>query len=335
MRTTAAATLNTTTNPGSPTQHQIPNTKHPSTWNHPSSWRSEIVRYWHFYLFISPFFILFAVFGLYPLLFSFYLSFVNWDGMTAMRWVGLANFVTMLDDEVLVRALWNTFIIGLLYIPPMMILAFTFAQLLNQQWLKMRALYRAAFFLPCVTPMVVIAVVFGLIFSAEKGVLNYALLALNRPLPFLHLKAIPWLTSEAWSKTSVAILVVWRWTGYNMVLMLAGLQGIPADYYEAARVDGAGGWQQIRFLTLPLMLPTFRFCGLLSLLGTIYMFDEIFVLTNGEPGTSSTNFGLYLFNTSFGDFRFGYASCVAYSVAIAVFVVTMVVSRVNGRATEA
>src|SRR5438477_6925205 len=118
----------------------------------------------------------------------------------------------MLDDEVLQKSLWNTLIIGLLYVPPMMLLAFLFAQLLNQQWLKFRALYRAAFFLPCVTPMVVIAVVFGLIFSSEKGVLNYALAQINHLLPFLHLTAIPWLTSESWSKISVSILVFWRWT---------------------------------------------------------------------------------------------------------------------------
>ena len=141
--------------------------------------------------------------------------------------------------DTLARAVENTLIIGLLYVPPMMILAFLFAQVLNTQWLKLRAFYRAAFFLPCVTPMAVIAVVFGLIFSAEKGVLNYVFLQMNHLLPFLHLPPIPWLTDEAWSKVAVAILVVWRWTGYNMVLMLAGLQGIPGDYYEAAMVDGA------------------------------------------------------------------------------------------------
>ena len=205
----------------------------------PAKWKQDLWRYRHFYLFISPFFLLFALFGLYPLLFSLYLSFVKWDGMTAMQWVGLANFRSMLDDEILWRAVWNTLIIGLLYVPPMMILAFVFAQILNSHWLKMRAFYRAAFFLPCVTPMVVIAVVFGLIFSAEKGVLNYVFLQLNHLLPFLHLQPIPWLTSEAWSKVAVAILVVWRWTGYNMVLMLAGLQGIPGEYYEAAH----GGWR--------------------------------------------------------------------------------------------
>lgn len=293
--------------------------------------RSEMWRHRHFYLFISPFFLLFAVFGLYPLLFSLYLSFVKWDGMTAMQWVGWANFLSMLDDEILRRAVENTLLIGMLYVPPMLILAFLFAQALNAQWLKLRALYRAAFFLPCVTPMAVIAVVFGLIFSAEKGVLNFVLLQLNRALPFLHLQPIPWLTNESWSKVAVAILVIWRWTGYNMILMLAGLQGIPADYYEAAMVDGANGFQRMRHITLPLMRPTFRFCGLLSLLGTIYMFDEIFVLTSGGPGTSSTNVGLYLFNISFNDFRFGYASCVGYTIATFVFIGTLILQRRNRR----
>jgi ABC-type sugar transport system permease subunit len=274
--------------------------------------------------------LLFAVFGLYPLLFSLYLSFVKWDGLTPMQWVGLSNFVKMLDDDLLRRSLINTFIIGLQYVPPMMILAFFFAQLLNAQWLKLKAFYRAALFVPCVTPMVVIALVFSIIFSSEKGVLNYVLLSFNHVLPFLHLKPIDWLNSEQWSKVSVAILVVWRWTGYNMVLMLAGLQGIPSDYYEAADVDGAGAWRKMVHITLPLMRPTFRFCGLLSLLGTLYMFDEIFVLTKGGgPGTSSLNFGMYLFNLSFSDFKFGYASCVAYTVAVLVFAGTLLVNRLN------
>lgn len=297
---------------------------HPEAARRPAaSWARELWRYRHFYLFISPFFLLFAVFGLYPLLFSLYLSFVKWDGLTEMQWVGLSNFRRMLGDEVLARALWNTLVIGLLYIPPMMTLAFFFAQLLNAQWLKLKAFYRAALFLPCVTPMVVIAIVFGLIFSAENGVLNYA-------LNLLHLPSIPWLTSEEWSKVSVAILVVWRWTGYNMILMLAGLQGIPTDYYEAAEIDGATTFQRIWRVTLPLMRPTFRFCLLLSVLGTLYMFDEIFVLTaGGGPGTSSLNFGMYLFNLSFDNFKFGYASCVAYTIAVLVFLGTLVANRFN------
>ena len=291
------------------------------------SWFAQVMRYRHFYLFVAPFFVLFAVFGLYPLLFSLYLSFVNWDGITQMHWVGLSNFIEMGSDEILWRSLLNTLIIGLLYVPPMMILAFIFAQLLNAQWLKLKAFYRAAFFLPCVTPMVVISIVFSLIFSTDTGVLNYV-------FGLLHIPAAPWLTSEDWSKISVAIMVVWRWTGYNMVLMLAGLQGIPTEYYEAAEVDGASTWQRTRHITMPMMKPVFQFCGLLSLLGTIYMFDEVFVLTGGGPGTSSTNFGLYLFELSFDDFKFGYSSCVAYSIAIVVLILTLIINRLNRRESE-
>jgi len=282
----------------------------------------EIKRHRHFYLFIAPFFILFAIFGLYPLLFSLYLSFVKWDGLTPMRWVGLGNFVVMLEDEILLTSLWNTLVIGLLYIPPMLALAFLLAVLLNSGWLRARAFFRASIFLPCVTPMVAIAIVFGLLFSSERGLLNYM-------LSLVGIGRINWLDDAAWSKPAIAILVMWRWTGYNMVLMLAGLQGINPDYYEAAAVDGATRWRQLWHVTLPLMRPTFLFCLTLSLIGTVYMFDEPFVLTRGGPGTSSTNFGLYLFNVSFIDFRFGYASCVAYTVSIGVVVLSLILNRLR------
>ena len=297
-------------------------------------WLRQVWKHRHFYLFISPFLILFAVFGLYPLLFSLGLSFMKWDGLSQATWVGLGNFSRMLDDDILRTSLWNTIVIGLLYIPPMMILALLFALALNTGWLKARAFFRAAFFLPCVTPMVVISIVFGLLYSSERGLLNYLILRMNDILPFLHMKAVPWLTSEEWSKISISILVVWRWTGYNMVLMLAGLQGISQEYYEAAEVDGANGLQRLWYITVPLMRPVFLFCGILSLLGTIYMFDEIFVLTAGGPGTSSINLGLYLFNTSFVDFRFGYASCVAYTVGIVAFAVSLLILNFNRAGQE-
>lgn len=296
---------------------------------HSSPLLTQVWKHRHFYLFVSPFFVLFALFGVYPLFFSLYLSFVKWDGLTEKTWVGLGNFATLLDDDVLMTSLWNTLVIGVLYVPPMMVLAFLFALALNRGHLRLKAFFRASFFLPCVTPMVVIAIVFGLLFSSEQGLLNYLVGKLSAAFPFLHLKPVPWLISEKWSKISIAILVVWRWTGYNMVLMLAGLQGIAHEYYEAAHVDGASALQRVRHITLPLMRPTFMFCGILSLIGTVYMFDEVFVLTRGGPGTSSTTFGLYLFNISFSDFRFGYASSVAYTVAFFVFLTTLLVQRFN------
>ncbi|MBN2311200.1 MAG: sugar ABC transporter permease [Candidatus Hydrogenedentes bacterium] len=287
-----------------------------------------------FYLFISPFFILFGVFGLYPLLFSLYLSFVKWDGLTDATFVRFENFATLFLDESFYIALWNTLVIGALYIPPMFLLAFLFANILNARRLPFRAFFRVSVFLPCVTPMVVIAIVFSLLYSSEAGLFNFVLTGLTSLLPWEPIRPIPWLESEAWSKISVSILLVWRWTGYNTVLMLAGLQGIPEEYYEAATIDGASRFQQMGRITLPLMRPTFVFCSIMSLIGTVYMFDEVFVLTKGGPGMSSTNFGLYLFNRSFTDFRFGYASCAAYTVAVAVFVLSLAILRLRRPATD-
>ena len=296
--------------------------------------RQRIWRHRHFYLFISPFFLLFGVFGLYPLLFSLYLSFAKWDGLTEMTWVGLSNFEQMLHDEILFTSLWNTFAYGLMYVPPMFLFAFLFALALNSGWLRLRGLFRAAFFLPSVTPMVVIAIVFMLLLGEEAGLLNFLLSRVSAVCPPLRGVIVPWLTSEHWSKISVSILLVWRWTGYNMILMLAGLQGISNEYYEAARIEGAGPVERMRYITLPLMRPVFVFCSITSLIGTFYMFDEVFVLTEGGPGTSSTNFGLYLFNVSFTDFKFGYASSMAYTVAFFVFISSLLILRLRRAGAE-
>jgi ABC-type sugar transport system permease subunit len=257
------------------------------------------------------------------------LSFAKWDGLTEMKWVGLENFATMLHDDILYTSLWNTVVIGLMYVPPMFIGAFLFAMALNTTWLRLRAMFRAIFFLPVVTPMVVVAIVFVLLYEQEKGLLNFLLIKLGAWFPWTGLGPVPWLTSEQWSKPAIAVLLVWRWTGYNMVLMLAGLQGISPEYYEAAHIEGATAWQRTWHITLPLMRPVLVFCSIMSLIGTVYMFDEVFVLTNGGPGVSSTNFGLYLFNTSFTDFKFGYASSMAYTVAFFVFIGSLLIMRLR------
>lgn len=281
----------------------------------------------HFYLFISPFFVLFAVFGFYPLLYSLYLSFTKFDGLTPPLHVGFENFVSLYQDEEFFTSLWNTLVMGAIYIPPMFIFAFLFANILNNTRLRGLGLFRMAIFVPCITPMVVIAIVFSLLFSTQNGLLNWIWSGLTWPLPGGPYAPIKWIESAEWSKISVSIVLVWRWTGYNMVLMLAGLQGIPKDYYEAATIDGATRWQQMYSITMPLMRPTFVFCTIMSIIGTTYMFEEVFVMTLGGPGTSSTNFGVFLFNTAFTDFRFGYASCAAYVVAVMVFILSLIVLR--------
>jgi len=292
-----------------------------------NSFCNTAIHHRHFYLFIAPFFLLFAVFGLYPILFSLVLSFVKWDGLTDPKWVGTTNFGSMLEDELLLTSLWNTFVLGLLTVPAMLVLGFLFAVGLNTPWLHLRGYLRAAFFVPCITPMVAIAIVFSLFYSPEYGVLNFLIGKVTNYLPFLGLKPIDWLNDPLWSKPSLAILSLWRWTGYTMVLMLAGLQGIPSHCYEAATIDGASSFRKMWHITLPLMKPMFVYCAITSLLGTVFMFDEVLVLTKGGPGSSSLNLGLYLFNVSFVDFRFGYASAVGYTVAIVVFVFSLFILR--------
>lgn len=285
---------------------------------------SRLIAHRHFYYFVAPFFLLYAVLGLYPLIYSFVISFARWDGLSELRWTGFTNVTVMLQDELFASAIWNTFVLGLLYVPPMLIGAFLLAVLLDSATLRFRPAYRAAVFMPVIVPMVVVAVVFSLIFDFENGLLNFLLKSLSLP-------PVPWLLSESWSKPAIAILLVWRWTGYNMVLMLAGLQTIPRELYEAARIDGANPLRSLLHVTLPHMRPVFAFCTIMSIIGTVYMFDEIFVLTNGGPSVSTLNIGLYIFNSSFIDFKFGYASTLAYTVALFVFIASLLIFRAQRR----
>lgn len=278
---------------------------------------ARVWKHRHFYLFISPFFISFAVLGLWPLLFSLYLSTVRWDGLTSATNVGSANYRMLLRDEQFWQAILNTVYLFVMYVPVMLLLAFLLAVALNGPITRLRSFFRAAVFLPCVTPIVVVAIVFQIFASSDRGLFN-ALLRL------MHLPGVEWQTDPFWTRVSIALLLVWRWTGYNMIFMLAGLQGIPRDVYEAARIDGATRAQTLWRVTLPLMRPTFVFCTIMSLLGTVYMFEEVLLV---DQNGSAQNLGVLLFRNSFSYFKFGYASAMAYVVALAVFVLTLAVRR--------
>ena len=285
----------------------------------PESLASRVYRNRHFYFFISPFFISFAILGFYPLLFSLYLAFFKWDGLTDKAFVGFGNFRTLWSDTTFWDALRNTALLGFLYVPPMLVLAFLLAVALNGPITRLRGFFRAAVFLPCVTPVVVISIVFIIFTSRDAGLFNWLLAK-------IHLAPVDWRGSPLATRVTIAILLVWRWTGYNMIFMLAGLQGISGDVYEAARIDGASRWQMVTRVTLPLMRSTFVFCTIMSLLGTVYMFEEVLLV---DLNGSARNLGVLLFQNSFQSFKFGYASAMAYVVAAIVFTLTMIVRRVQ------
>ena len=208
------------------------------------------------YIAISPFYLLFAVFGLFPILFSIVLSFTDWDGMGEISFVGLAQYQFLVTDDRFWNAVGNTFIIWILSTVPMLFLAMAIAFLLHQN-IRFTPLYRVAFFLPNVTSMVAMAIVFGSVFSDTFGLVNSAMTALG-------LDAVPWLSSPWGIKITIAAMVIWRFTGYNAIIYLAGLQSIPTDLYDAAKVDGANLAQVFFRITVPMLRPIILFTVITS-----------------------------------------------------------------------
>ncbi|MCZ8514270.1 sugar ABC transporter permease [Paenibacillus filicis] len=273
-------------------------------------WR-EIVKNRGLYLFISPFYILFSVFGLFPILFSFYLAFNKWDGIGKIQFTGLNQFRYLLTDAQFWKAIRNTLEIWVYSTIPMLILALLIAFLLNASFLRFRTFYRIAFFLPNVTSIVAVAIVFGTLFGNKYGFLNYILTSLGA-------EPVQWLNSAVGIKWAIASMVIWRWTGYNAIIYLAGLQSIPTVLYEAARIDGANTWQTFTRITVPLVRPIILFTVITSTIGGMQIFTESQVLTgnSGGPGGAGMTIVLYLYQLAFVKYLFGYASTVAWGLFV-------------------
>lgn len=254
------------------------------------------------YYFIAPAVVMFSLFTIYPFLRTVMLSFYKFERGSYM-FNGIQNYTRLFSDGVFYKALGNTFIYMAFQVPVMTGLSLVLAVLLNSKILKWKAQFRIAYFLPSVTEMVAYSIIFSL-FLSDKGLLNYL-------LSILGIKEIPWLIHPFWAKASIMLALTWRWTGYNMVIMLAGLQGISDTLYEAAEIDGATKLQQFLYITIPQMKPIMLFSMLMSTIGTINLFSEPFILTKGGPSNSTISLGLYLYNQGFMNLNFGYASAIS------------------------
>jgi cellobiose transport system permease protein len=270
---------------------------------------------------ISPFYVLFAVFGAFPILFSVYLSFQDWDGIGDMRYVGLKQYGWLLQDSVFWHSVLNTFEIWFLSTVPMLFLALVLAFLLHSQ-VRFAGAYRVAYFVPNVTSMVAMTVVFGSVF-AQAGLANAALRAIG-------LDGVGWLSSEWGIKSSVSIMIIWRWVGYNALIFLAGLQAIPTEHFEAARVDGANSRQTLFRVVLPQLRPVVLFAAVTSTINGLQIFTESQVLfqstdvgTTGGPGQEGMTIVLYLWQKAFKEHQFGYGAAMGWVLfaIIAVFTV--------------
>ncbi|WP_088053112.1 carbohydrate ABC transporter permease [Virgibacillus dakarensis] len=259
------------------------------------------------YLYISPFFIIFAVIGLYPAIFSLYLAFQNWNGLGEMTFVGLQNFSVVLHDSTFWKALYNTIIMGIMGTAPQLIFGIILAFILNQAYLKFKNAFRAMIFLPYITSMVAVALVFGVFFSNNDTALA------NYILNLFGMDSVAWKTSEWGSKIAISIMVFWRWIGYNTIIYLAGLQSIPKDLYEAARIDGANIFQQLRYITLPLLKPFVVLTVFFSTVGALQLFTEPTVFLGGSAfsRTEAMTVVMYLYRDAFSLQSFGTGSATA------------------------
>jgi len=285
------------------------------------------------YVFISPFFILFLIFGLFPILYSFFLSFNSWDGIGQMSFVGLDNYAYILTDDWFWDSVKSTIIIFALTTIPQHVFALTLAFILNSTYVKLKDFFRTSYFLPYITSAVAIAIIFDVLLGHRSGLLNALLIWANQlpPVEFLFQTFnfdLParWLGEPRLIRFSIAGLLTWRFTGWNMLIYFAGLQTIPKSLYEAARVDGASIRQVFTKITLPLLKPVIFFGVTMSIIGNLQLFEEPFVLVGADGGTGRAGMttAMYLFRTGFHWRQFGEGSAMAYVLCVFIIILSLV-----------
>ena len=281
---------------------------------------------WAPYVFISPFLVLFAVFGVFPLLFSLHLAFQSWEptsGLDAMEFVGLDNFVFALGDEWFWKSLKNTLWLAVASGTPQHLVAIPLAVFIHNSFGRLRDGVVGAYFLPYITSTVAIAIMFSSLFSTDFGLVNATLKGL------LGIENIDWLGQAATVKPAIAFVVFWRYLGFYVVLYLAALQTIPKDLYEAATMDGASRWQQFWRITLPSLKPMIFFGVTLSVIGGLQLFEEPFILTGGRGGVDQSGMtsAVYLYRMAFDFNDFGGASAMSWLLFAVVAVLTWMTNR--------
>lgn len=299
--------------------------RHPVTQSprHPRSTLREMRKQWSAYLFLAPTLILYGVFTFAAVAYAFYLSFHEWNILEPEKpFVGGDNYARLLGDERFSGSIFNTVYYTAVSVPLTMGIGLLIALLLNSQ-IRGRGFFRTLFYLPVVTPLVIAAIIWKWIYNGDYGLLNYYLLQLG----IIH-EPLRWLSDPNLAMPAVIATTVWKSVGFSMVVYLAGLQSIPEDYYDAAKIDGASGVQRLKDITLPLLSTTTLFLAVVSVLGAFQVFTEIFIMTNGGPLRRTTTIVYNIYTTAFKNFDMGYASAMAFAMFGMMFAFTLVQLRV-------
>jgi multiple sugar transport system permease protein len=273
-------------------------------------------------VFLAPALTLLVVFFFLPVLAGLALSLTDFDlyalaDLDNLRFVGLKNYFDLLANPLFWQALGNTLYFVLLGGPLSVLTSLSAALLVNSRLTRFKPLFRTAFFAPVVTTLVAVAVVFRYLYHTKYGLLNHG-------LELLGFSPVDWMGDPRWSMPAIILLAVWKNFGYNMVIFIAGLNNIPEDLYEAARIDGAGAWRQLRHITLPMLSPTFLLVGVLTMAGYFQLFAEPYVMTQGGPLQSTVSVLYFMYEEGFKWWSLGRASAVAFLLFLLIFAVTLV-----------
>ncbi len=267
------------------------------------------------YLLIAPSYLIYLLFVLVPVLWTIVMSFTNYN-LREWHFTGISNYIQMFQDKVFLRSIWNTVRYSLMTIPVVMVLALCLAMLLNQR-LKAKGFFRTLFYLPNIFSMVAVSMAWLYLYDTNSGILN-------RMLNGLGLESVGWVSNTALSMISVAIMSIWNQVGYNMILFLSGLQGIPEHLYEAASIDGATRWQKFRHITLPQLAPTTFFVFVMACIHSFQVFGQVLIVTNGGPVNSTTTIAHQIYKNGFEYFHMGYASAQAVVLLLIILAITIV-----------
>lgn len=280
------------------------------------------------WIFVSLSIFLITLFVFYPTVQSFITSLKSGMGNN-LKFVGLDNYKRMLTDATFIKAVSNTFLYLLVQVPIMIVLALIIASMLNDKNLKFSGFFRTAIFLPCVTSLVAYSIIMKSIFASD-GLVNKFLMAIN-----IISGPIEWVTHPIWAKLLIIIAITWRWTGYNMIFYLSGLQNIDPAVYEAASIDGASTFKKFTKITIPLLKPIILFTTITSTIGTLQLFDEVVNITNGGPANATTTISHYIYNLCFTYTpNFGYAAAVAYVIVIMIVILSLIQFKIGGDSNE-
>jgi len=281
------------------------------------------------YFFLAPALLAIFIFFFVPVLAAFIISFSNFDiyslgNFSNARLIGFKNYSVLIGDPLFWKALKNTFFFVVIAGPLSIAVSLAAALLLNSKLIRFKAVFRLTFFLPVVTTLVAVAIVWRFIYHPRFGILNYL-------LSFFSIQPVDWLGDPFWAMPAIILMSVWKNFGYNMIIFIAGLQNIPIDLYESAEIEGANRWQQFTSITIPMLAPTTIFISLITMIGYFQIFAEPYIMTQGGPLNSTLSIVQYMYQEGFRWWNMGYSASLAFILFIIIFIGTVIQLKLKKR----